>query len=144
MNNPRLTPQEAAQNGAALMAQCGIAIVGSVNADGYPWMKAMLKMETEGLKTIWFGTNTSSKRVNQFRSNLKASVYFVDEANFKGLLLIGEMLVLNDETSKKRLWRDGFEVYYPLGINDPDYTVLRFTARTANYYHGLQNITFEV
>ena len=28
--------------------------------------------------------------------------------------------------------------------DDPDYTVLRFTAGQANYYHELQNVTFEV
>jgi general stress protein 26 len=42
------------------------------------------------------------------------------------------------------MWREGCEKYYPLGVTDPDYSVLRFTARWGNYYHGLANVTFEV
>ena len=143
-NNPHFTAQDATREGEALIARSAIALVGSINPQGFPCIKAMLKMETEGIKSAWFSTNTSSKRVAQFLSNPKASVYFVDEQNFKGLLLVGEMQVLQDKKSKKRLWREGFEVYYPQGVSDPDYTVLCFTAKTANYYHGLQNITFDV
>ncbi|MCX8128514.1 MAG: pyridoxamine 5'-phosphate oxidase family protein [Clostridia bacterium] len=127
-----------------LIESCGIAMVGSSDGDGYPNIKAMLKMETEGLKTFWFSTNTSSKRVKQFKDNPKACVYFSDQASFKGLMFVGEMVVLSDYESRKRLWREGFEVYYPQGVNDPDYSVLCFTANWGNYYHGLSNISFKV
>ena len=126
----------------ALVERSGIALVGSNGDDGHPWIKAMLKMETEGLKTVWFSTNTSSRRVAQFRREPKASVYFVDFSDWMGLMLIGEVEVLTDSQSRKRLWRDGYEQYYPLGIDDPDYTVLRFTAESANYYYQLDNLTF--
>ncbi len=36
------------------------------------------------------------------------------------------------------------EKYYPLGVTDPDYTVLRFTSQWGNYYHALSNVTFEL
>jgi general stress protein 26 len=57
---------------------------------------------------------------------------------------VGEVEILQDQASRERLWRDGYERYYPLGVNDPDYTVLRFTARWGNYYHRLSNATFEL
>jgi len=69
-------------------------------------------------------------------------VYFVDFSDWMGLMLLGTMDVLTDSQSRKRLWRDGYEQYYPLGIDDPDYTVLRFTAESANYYYQLDNLTF--
>jgi general stress protein 26 len=117
-------------------------MVGSNGPDGRPWIKAMLKLEAEGLTTFWFSTNTSSSRVGQFRADPRASVYFVDLCDYRGLLLLGQMELLTDRTSRERLWRDGFEIYYPGGIDDQDYTVLRFTAASANYYHGLRNTTF--
>jgi general stress protein 26 len=42
------------------------------------------------------------------------------------------------------LWNDGDERRYPLGVEDPDYSVLCFAARRGNYYHRLKNITFEI
>ncbi|HEY5160290.1 MAG TPA: pyridoxamine 5'-phosphate oxidase family protein [Gaiellaceae bacterium] len=126
----------------ALVERSGIALVGSNGEDGHPWIKAMLKMETEDLKTVWFSTNTSSKRVAQFSRDPRASVYFVDFSAWMGLMLLGEVEVLNDPQSRQRLWRDGYEQYYPLGVDDPDYTVLRFSATSANYYHQLDNLSF--
>jgi general stress protein 26 len=127
-----------------LIETCGIAMVGSISDAGFPNVKAMLKCETDGLKTMWFSTNTSSKRVSQFKQDPRACVYFVDEKDFKGLMLVGEMQVLNDHESRSRLWKEGCEIYYPQGIDDPDYSVLKFTAKWGNYYHGLKNVSFEI
>ncbi len=134
----------AVQKGLELIKNSKIAMIGTVDDDGYPNIKAMVNLVSEGMDTIWFSTNTSSKRVPQIKKNKKASVYFVDQDSFMGLMLIGEMEVVRDEASRKKLWFEGSERYYPLGISDPDYCVLRFTARKGNYYQGLQNISFDI
>jgi general stress protein 26 len=121
-----------------------IAMLGTNGDDGYPNIKAMIKMENEGLKTIWFSTNTSSRRIGQLERDSRASVYFVDFEQWMGLMLVGEVAILQDTASKERLWREGYERYYPLGVTDPDYSVLRFTSRWGNYYHALSNVTFEI
>ena len=133
---------DARRKALALVGRSGIALVGSNGDDGHPYIKAMLNMETEGLETVWFGTNTSSRRVAQFRKDPRACVYFVDFSDWMGLMLVGEIEVLCDPESRQRLWREGFEKYYPLGVSDPDYSVLRFKATSANYYHQLDNLTF--
>lgn len=140
----RTSQSDVLESSLRLIESCNIAMVGSNGDDGYPNIKAMIKIEAEGIKTIWFSTNTSSKRVSQFEKNEKACVYFADEGNFKGLMLLGDMEVLSDIESKKRIWREGCEIYYPLGVEDPDYSVLRFTAKKGNYYHGLKNVSFDV
>ncbi len=127
-----------------LVERSKIAIVGSVNGDGFPNAKAMLNVRREGLRTHWFITNLSARRTAQFRANPKACVYFVDGDAFQGLMLVGEMEVLTDRHSRSAMWREEYTMYYPDGVDDPDYCVLRFAARTGNYYHGLKNCSFEV
>lgn len=124
-----------------LRDQAKIACVASVDADGYPQVKAMLVLEHESLRTQYFSTNTSSKRVGQFLHNPKASVYYCDADQFRGALFTGVMEVLTDHASKAALWREGFEMYYPRGVDDEDYCVYRFTAEKVNYYYGLSNET---
>lgn len=136
--------EEAGREALALTKRSDIAMLGTNGDDGYPNIKAMIKMEHEGLKRIWFSTNTSSKRVAQLLRNSKACVYFVDFEQWMGLMLVGDVEVLQDMESKQRLWREGYEKYYPLGVKDPDYSVLRFTAQWGNYYHALSKTTFEV
>lgn len=138
-----MNKQEIYQSSLDLANRSSIAMLGTNAANGYPYIKAMIKKENEGLKVVWFSTNTSSKRVQQLINDPRTCVYFVDHANWEGLMLVGDIDVLQDADSRKRLWQEGDENYYPMGVNDPDYTVLRFTTRSCNYYHGLANLTFE-
>jgi len=126
-----------------LANRSAIAMLGTIAENDYPNIKAMIKKDNEGLKVVWFSTNSSSKRVQQLINDPRTCVYFVDHANWEGLMLVGDIEVLQDAESRMRLWQEGDEKYYPLGVNDPDYTVLRFTTYSCNYYHGLANLTFE-
>ncbi len=135
---------EAIQQSVNLVNMSKVVMVGSHDKNGYPNIKCMLKMKHEGLKTFYFSTNTSSKRVQQFKENSKACLYFVDSTDWQGLILTGKMEVLQDKNLKEKLWVQGFEKYYPLGVDDPDYSVLKFTADKGNYYHKLCNIDFDV
>lgn len=38
----------------------------------------------------------------------------------------------------------GDEIYYPEGVDDEDYCVLRFTAEKGNYYHKLTKEIFSL
>ena len=135
--------ETAIQEALSLANHSGIVMLGTNGDDGIPNIKAMIKMENEGLKTVWLSTNTSSRRVAQLLRDPKSCLYFVDMEKWMGLMLVGEIEVLQDAESRQRLWREGYERYYPLGVDDPDYTVLRFTAQWGNYYHA-GNVTFEI
>lgn len=127
-----------------LMKNSKIAYVSSVDKDGYPNTKAMLYLQYEGIEAHYFSTNLSAKRTQRFMEEPRACVYFCDEAGFKGLMLTGQMEVCRDKAHREKLWRDGFEMYYPKGIDDEDYCVLKFTPDKGNYYHGLENEAFMI
>ena len=64
-------------------------LISSVDEEGFPQTRAMLGIRyREGIKEFYFTTNTSSQKVQQFRANEKASVYFYDPVNFVGMLFI--------------------------------------------------------
>ena len=121
-----------------------VAYIASINERAYPQIKCMLVLEHDSMQLQYFSTNLSSKRVQQFLKNPKASVYYCNEVQFQGALFTGMMEVCTDHDTKVFLWREGFEMYYPKGVDDEDYCVLKFTADTVNYYHDLSNTTFSV
>ena len=49
------------------------------------------------------------------------------------------MEVLESKAVKERIWRDGDEMFYPKGVTDPDYCVLKFTARKCRYYSNFHS-----
>ena len=83
-------------------------------------------------------------RVSQYRENPKASIYFYDKRFFRGVMLKGTMEVLEDADAKEMIWHDGDTMYYPGGLNDPDYCVLKFTAQSGRYYSNFKSEDFEV
>jgi len=129
----------------SIIERSGKALIGSVDKEGYPNLKAMLMpRKIEGIKVFFFTTNTSSMRVGQYKKNPKAAIYFFDTRFFKGVMLKGEMEVLEDQKSKNMIWKDGDEMYYSKGKTDPDYCVLKFTAKSGRMYHDFKSENFEL
>ncbi len=129
------------------VARCRVAFIASVDEAGFPNLKAMLPpRKTKGLRVFYFSTNTSSKRVVQYRENPKACIYFYRKVPFKyqGVMLIGTMEVLEDEATKRAMWSAGDKIYYPGGVTDPDYCILKFTAVSGRYYCNLKTESFEI
>ncbi|SCZ05858.1 pyridoxamine 5'-phosphate oxidase family protein [Alkaliphilus peptidifermentans] len=128
----------------SLVGRSFTGVLGTVDQNGLPQIKAMIKTASDGLKEFWFCSNTSSKRVKQILENPNASLYFYDEKSFEGLMLTGKAEVSYDDNKRKEFWQDGMERYYPLGCTDPDYALVRFVPKRGNYYHGLINMDFEI
>ena len=83
-------------------------------------------------------------RVAQFKENPKACLYFCDRRFFRGVMLKGTMEVLEDSTLKEMLWLEGDTTYYPLGVRDPDYSVLKFTAQNGRFYSNFKSENFDI
>lgn len=121
------------------------AFLSSVDADGFPNTKAMLAPRLrEGLRVFYLTSNTSSMRTAQYRQNPKACLYFCDRRFFRGVMLLGTVEVLTDAAAKELIWREGDTMYYPQGVTDPDYCVLRFTAHQGRYYSNFKSEDFSI
>lgn len=121
------------------------AFISSVDSEGFPNTKAMLQpRKREGIKVIYLTTNTSSMRVEQFRTNPKACLYFCDNRFFRGVMLKGTVEVMEDQETKQMIWKTGDTVYYPNGVTDPDYCVLKFTTLSGRYYSNFKSVDFSV
>lgn len=121
------------------------AFLSSVDADGFPNTKAMLAPRLrEGIRVFYLTSNTSSMRAAQYRQNPKACLYFCDRRFFRGVMLLGTVEVLTDAAAKELIWREGDTMYYPLGVTDPDYCVLRFTAHQGRYYSNFKSEDFSI
>lgn len=123
----------------------GVCYISSVDGDGYPNTKAMLKpRKRNGISEIFFSTNTSSRKVASFRNNPKACVYFCDRRFYRGVMLKGTVEVLEDSETKEMIWQHGDTMYYKNGVTDPDYCVLKFTAVSARYYSSFKSEDIEL
>lgn len=101
-----------------------VSFIGSVDENGFPNIKAMLKpRQHNGLREFYFSTNASTIRTQQYLQNPNASIYFYRKGliKYEGVMLIGEMEVLTDQETKNKLWQKGDSLFYRGGKTDPDY-----------------------
>lgn len=85
-----------------------VSFICSIDDENYPNVKAMLKpRKRNSLKEFYFSTNTSSMRVNQYKSNPNASIYFYHKGLIKyvGVMLKGKMEILTDQETKNMIWK---------------------------------------
>lgn len=137
--------KDAVKTALNLVKKSSKTMVGSIDENGYPNVKVMFApRESDGVKEFYFSTNTSSLRVAQFSNNPKATVYFYDGRFFRGLMLLGKMEVIQDQSVKDRIWREGDTMYYPLGVTDPDYCVLKFSSESGRLYENFSSVDFEI
>ena len=124
-----------------------VAFIASVDDDGVPNMKAMLRhRKRNSLKEFYFSTNLSAMRTKQYQKNPKASIYYYHKGAVKyvGVMLKGKMEVLTDQESKNMIWKTGDVIFYREGVTDPDYCVLKFTAKSGRYYCDLKTESFDL
>ena len=132
---------------SAFIRKQKVAFICSVDEDGFPNVKAMLRpRKISGLHQFCFSTNTSSMRVKQYMNDPKACIYFYHKGliRYTGVMLKGKMEVLTDQKTKDMIWRKGDRIFYKGGVTDPDYCVLRFTAESGRYYCDLKTESFTV
>ena len=145
-----MTNIDAKQRALALVERVPIMTLGTIGANGEPEIKAVMKVQNDGLRRFVFCSNTSARRTEIMQHDGRACLYayeFAMDADpiiCRGVMLSGTVeLSWNDEL-RRSLWQDFMTMYYPQGPLDPDFVVVQFIATRGNYYEGLQNTDFAI
>ena len=61
------------------------------------------------------------------------------------VVLIGEVEVIDDAESKEKYWQNWFIKFFPQGVKDPEYILLKFRSNQATIYidDQFQRVTIE-
>lgn len=150
--------EEAKISALKLISESKAAYLTTIDSDGFPITRAMFNLRNkeqfpefseffqnqEDIFTIYISTNTSSTKVEHLKNNPLLCVYFCDTDNFQGFMLGGSVEFIDDIKLKKNIWLDWWTKYYPKGIEDSDYTLLRLTPKNARYYYKLKQVNFKL
>jgi len=135
-----------------LMNSKKTACLTTIGSDGFPYTRAVFNLRDP--KTfpelshvfedhdedflVYVSTNTSSSKVAHIRLNSAVSLYYYDPEDFRGVMLSGNIEIIEDMALKKELYLDWWEKYYPKGAEDEDYTILKLKPRFIEIYFRLQ------
>jgi general stress protein 26 len=123
-----------------LMKKTPVLYLATVDHDGLPQVRAMENLrcvekfphpakvisenELDPL-TTYISTNTNSKKIKQKLVGAKVALYYCLPGEYKGVMIRGEAELYNDLEFKNKLWMDYWTMYYPEGVSDPDFTLIK-------------------
>ena len=120
---------------AELLDRVNIATLTSINENGYPRTCVMGKAVNNGFREIYFITSKRSKlngKATHFEHNSKASVcYFLGRDS---VTLIGNVEFVEDRATQERIWSEEHRRFFPKGLDDPKFRLLKFHTIEATFW----------
>ena len=106
--------------------------------EGYPTTSTLSIAKADGIRQITFGGQLDSNKAKRAKENSRASVCIFDDDYENGayynITLVGDIEVVTGIETKKETWYQGLEEYFPGGVDDPNYCVLKFTTKRYNLW----------
>jgi general stress protein 26 len=153
-----MNEKELKQECLELMETADAAYLSTIDSNGFPQTRVMGNLRNAeqypGLKSVFSGhgedflvyltTSASSGKIAQIRTDPKVSVYYSNPREFHGLMLGGKIEVAEDADLKKKIWQEGWEVYWPDGADGREYTVLRLLPDFAKGWYKEGSFEFKI
>jgi len=136
--------QEILNRATALVSAAPYATMGTIGPSGAPSMRAMTVLQNDGLETVWFATGLNTAKVANLRQNPTATLFMADSEIGVGVTLIGTADVLTDRETTQRFWKPGLKRWFLQGPTDPNFCVLRFTAKQLIFSLDRQTTTIDL
>ena len=119
----------------ALIQQCEVATLTSINEKGYPRTCLLSIAKADGFSDIYFVTSKRSEingKATHFEKNPKASVcYFL---NGDSVTLIGNVKFIEDRETQKAVWSETDRKFFKKGIDDPKFRLIKFHTIEATFW----------
>jgi general stress protein 26 len=80
---------------------------------GRPQVRAMDPFPPEENMTVWFGTNSHSRKVAEIRRNPRVTLYYFDREGQGYVTIYGVARLVNDPKAKVKWWKDEWKSFYP-------------------------------
>ena len=97
----------------------------SIDDEGIPRVRAMDPFAPEEDLTVWFGTNSRSRKVDQLKKDPRVTLYYLDEDASGYVIVQGVARLVNDPKEKEKRWKAEWEAFYP--DKTKDYLLIEVT-----------------
>lgn len=118
-----------------LLEKCIVLALASINEKGYPRICTVSKVKANDFKDIYFVTSKRSHlsgKATHFENNSKASVCYTLEGD--SVTLIGNIEFIEDKALQAQLWNESDRNFFPRGIDDPKFRLLKFHTIEATFW----------
>ncbi len=96
----------------------------TIDKNGTPKVRLMEPFAPDSLFVIYLATNPNSRKAQEIKHNHTVSLHYVDEPRTGYVSLYGKAFIVNDDSLKQTMWKEGWQKFYP--NRDKDYMLIKF------------------
>jgi len=96
-----------------IMTAAGTCALITLDDEGVPRVRAMDPFAPEEDLTVWFGTNSKSRKVDQIKKDPRVTLYYLDKDASGYVIIHGVARLVNDQKEKEKRWKEDWEAFYP-------------------------------
>ena len=122
-----------------IIKNCDAAYLGVIDENGCPHVSTVSAIKQENIFTAYFSTGTDANKTKRLLRDKRASVCY--RAGGNNITLTGEAIILTDQETKSQYWLDWFINHFPGGETDPNYCIIKFTAKRVSLW--VDNVSAE-
>ena len=123
-----------------IIKTCDAAYLGVIDEDGCPHVSTVSTIKPEDIFTAYFATGMGANKAKRLLRDKRASICY--RADNNNITLVGETEILTDQDTKSRCWLDWFINHFPGGETDPNYCIIKFTAKRASLWVDNESVEF--
>jgi len=129
-----------------IMASSETCALITLDDEGRPRVRAMDPFPPETDFTVWFGTNSKSRKVAQIKMDPRVTLYYLKEDQSGYVMLHGIAEMVNDPEEKEKRWKEEWVAFYPNKADD--YLLIKVSPEwmeVISYAYGIQGdpVTWE-
>lgn len=96
-----------------IMVNTGTCALITLDNEGRPRARTMDPFLPEDNFTVWFGTNSKSRKVDQIKNDPRVTLYYFDSESSGYVMIHGIAQLIDDSKKKEKYWKKEWEAYYP-------------------------------
>ncbi len=120
--------KEILQEATKIISNAYYASLITIDINGQPRARIVEPFPPENNFIIWMATNPKTRKVAQLKRNNTSTLHYFDKSKLAYVSLMGKTFLINDDTIKNKIWKKGWEKFYP--DRKKDYLLLKFVPNT--------------
>lgn len=96
-----------------IIKEAGNCVLITLDDESNPMARIMDPFPPESDFTIWFGTKSESRKVNQIKNNPNVTLYYQDSDASGYVVIHGKAKIVDDHKEKEERWKNAWEAFYP-------------------------------
>ncbi len=122
-----------------IMDAAGTCALITLDEEHIPMVRTMDPFPPAEDLTVWFGTNSESRKVQQIKNNPNVTLYYLDSDASGYVVIHGTAQLVDDPEEKQKRWKDSWEAFYP--NNREDYLLIRVSPEWMEILSTTRGIT---